>query len=56
MRTFIIQTIITVANDKEAIWSFMRNTYAQVLQNRVGRFYLGVHKFTPVAETQILMD
>ena len=28
----------------------------QVLQNRVCQYYLGVHKFTPVPATQILMD
>ncbi len=36
--------MISIANDP------------QVLQNRVRRFYLAVHKFTPVAATQILMD
>ena len=39
-----------------AIWGFAEANDPQVLQNRVSRFYLGVHKFTPVAATQIIMD
>ena len=39
-----------------AIWGFAEANDPQVLQNRVSCYYLGVHKFTPVAATQIIMD
>ncbi len=43
-------------NCGSAIWSFKEARESEVLQNRVGRFYLGVNKFTPVATTSLELD
>ena len=48
--------VMTIANDGAAVWGFYEANEPQVLQNRVCRYYLGVHKFTPVTATQILLD
>ena len=48
--------VTTVANYGTAVWGFQKASDPQVLQNRVSRYCRGVHKFTPVAATQILLD
>ncbi len=48
--------VTTIANCGCAVWGFHEANDPQVLQNRVCRYYLGVHKFTLVAATQIIMD
>ena len=39
-----------------AVWGYKEFSDPQVLQNRVGRFYLGVNMFTPTAATWIELD
>ena len=48
--------VIPIVHYGAAIWDFKEANDPQVLQNRVSRYYLGVHKFTSVAATQIIMD
>ncbi len=48
--------VIPVLNYAAEVWGYPDYNSPQVLQNRVSRFFLGVHKFTPVPATQIEMD
>ena len=55
-RTLCDSYILPVANYGAAVWGFADYPAPQVLQNRVGRFYLGVHRFAPLAATRTEMD
>ena len=46
----------SIMNYASGVWGFRHYDAPQVLQNRIMRFYLGVHKFAPVASTKIEMD
>ena len=48
--------ILPIANYAAAVWGFRDHTAPRVLQNRIHRFYLGVHHFASVAATGIEMD
>ena len=48
--------MLPVACYGAAVWGFPDYPAPQVLQNRIGRFYLGVHRFMAVATTNIEMD
>ena len=48
--------VVPIMNYGSAVWGFREYPKAQVLKNRVGRFYLGVNRFTPVAETSLELD
>ena len=43
-------------NYGSAVWGFAQYSKPQILQNRLSRFYLGVHRFAPVASTKIEMN
>ena len=45
-----------IMNYASGVWGFRHNDAPRVLQNRIMRFYLGVHKFAPVAATKLEMD
>ena len=45
-----------VINYASGVWGFDYFNPPQVLQNRVMRFFLGIHKFAPNAATKIEMD
>ena len=45
-----------VMNYASEVWGFPSFNAPQVLQNRISRYYLGVHRFTPVPATAIEMD
>ena len=45
-----------IMNYASGVWGFRHFDKPQVLQNRIMRFYLGVHKFAPVASTKVEMD
>ena len=46
----------SIMNYASGVWGFKHYDSPQVLQNRIMRFYLGVHKFAPVSSTKIEMD
>ena len=48
--------VLPIMNYGSAVWGFKEVREAQVLQNRVGHFYLGVNKFTPVVATSLELD
>ena len=48
--------VMTIANYGAGVCGFQEANDPQVMQNRVCHYYLGVHKFTPVAATKIIMD
>ena len=48
--------IKSIMNYASGVWGFRHYDSPQVLQNRIMRFYLGVHKFAPVSSTKIEMD
>ena len=48
--------VVPIMNYSSAVWGYKEFHDAQVLKNRVGRFYLGVNKFTPVAATSLELD
>ena len=54
--TLYTSYVTPIANYGSAICGFKESHDAQVLQNRVARYYLGVNKFTPVAATSIELD
>ena len=43
-------------NYASGVWGFKEFAAPQVLQNRISRFFLGIHKFAPLAATKIEMD
>ena len=45
-----------IMNYASGVWGFRHYDAPRVLQNRIMRFYLGVHKFAPVAATKLEMD
>ena len=48
--------VLPIMNYGSAVWGFKEARESQVLQNRVGHFYFGVNKFTPVATTSLELD
>ena len=48
--------VLPIMNYSSGVWGFKEYSQPQVLQNRVARFYMGVHRFTSVAVTQIELD
>ncbi len=48
--------VLPVANYAAGVWGFKDYPAPQVLQNRITRFYLGVHRFAPVPATKLEMD
>ena len=46
----------SIMNYSSGVWGFKQYDSPQVLQNRIMRFFLGIHKFAPVAATKIEMD
>ena len=48
--------ILPVANYAAGVWGFKDYPTPQVLQNRITRFFLGVHRFAPVLATKLEMD
>ena len=48
--------VLPVANYAAGVWGFKNYPAPQVLQNRITRFFLGVHRFAPVPATKLEMD
>ena len=48
--------VMPILNYGAGVWGFGDQSDPQVLQNRIACFYLGVHKFTAVAATQLETD
>ena len=48
--------VLPIMNYGSAVWGFADYAKPQTLQNRLSRFYLGVHRFAPVAATKIEMN
>ncbi len=48
--------ILSIANYASGVWGFKEFQNARVLQNKVGRFYLGTHTFTPLAAVGLELD
>ena len=48
--------VYPIMNYASGAWGFDYFQKPQVLQNRISRFYLGIHRFAPVASTRIEMD
>lgn len=45
-----------IMNYASGVWGFRHFDAPRVLQNRIMRFYMGVHKFAPVAAMKLEMD
>ena len=54
--TLYKSNIIPIANYASGVWGFKEFSEAKVFQNKMGRFYLGTHRFTPLAATCTEMD
>ena len=48
--------VLPVANYAAGVWGFKDYPAPQVLQNRMTRFFLGVHRFAPLPATKSEMD
>ena len=48
--------ILSIANYASGVWGFKEYQNARVLQNKIGRFYLGTHTFTPLAAVGLELD
>ena len=48
--------VLPVANYAAAVWGFTDYSASQVLQNKIQRFYLGVHRFAPLRALHTEMD
>ena len=48
--------VYPIMNYASGVWGYENATRPQVLQNRIARFFLGIHRFAPVAATKIEMD
>ncbi len=48
--------VVPIATYGAAVWGYNDFQAPKVLQNRINRFYLGVHRFAPVAATSIEMN
>ncbi len=48
--------VVPIMHYGAAVWGYKENNDTRVLQNRIGRYYLGVHKFTAVCATQLELD
>ena len=54
--TLLDSYVLPIVNYGSAVWGFKDYPAPRVLQNRINRYYLGVHRFTPVAASSIEMD
>ena len=54
--TLYLSYVLPIANYASGVWGFDFFDKPQILQNRIIRFFLGVHKFAPLASTKIEMD
>ncbi len=54
--SFYDSYIMSVANYAAGVWGFKDYSAHRVLQNKIARFYLGVHRFAPVPATNIEMN
>ncbi len=54
--TLYNSNILPIANYASGVWGFKEFRETKVLQNKIGRFYLGTHRFTPLAATCTEMD
>ena len=48
--------ILPIANYGAGVWGYSDHPAPWVLQNRIMCFYMGVHRFAPVATTHIEID
>ncbi len=48
--------VVPIMNYASGVWGYADQNAPQVLQNRIQRYYLGVHKFTSVVATQLEFD
>ncbi len=48
--------VVPIMHYGASVWGYKENNVTRVLQNRIGRYYLGVHKFTAVCATQLELD
>ena len=54
--TLIHSNVFSIANYGAGLWGFKEHHANRVLQNTIERYYLGTHRFTPLAATYIEMD
>ena len=47
--------VLPVSNYTSTVWGFKDHSAPTVLQNKINRFYLGVHKYSPVCVTNLEM-
>ena len=55
-RTLYNSYVLLVANYAAAVWGFKNYSDPQVLQNKIQRFFLGIHRFAPLPALRIEMD
>ena len=54
--TLYTSNILSIANYASGVWGFKEYQSARVLQNKIARFYLGTHTFTPLAAIGLELD
>ena len=54
--TSIFSNVFSTANYGVGIWGFKEQSNSRTLQNKIIRYYLGTHRFTPLAATNIEID
>ncbi len=54
--TLIYSNVFSIANYGAGLWRYKEHQNSRVLQNTIERYYLGTHRFTPLAATYIEMD
>ena len=55
-KTLFDSYVEPIMNYASGVWGYKDFSSPQVLQNRIMRFYLGIHKFSPLASTKLEMD
>ena len=55
-QTLYSSYVESIMNYASGVWGFRHYDKSQVLQNRIMRFYLGVHRFAPIPATRIELD
>ena len=54
--TLIFSNVFSIVNYGARVWGFKEFHNSRVLQNKIIRYFLGTHRFTPLAATQIEID
>ena len=54
--TLVFSNVFSILNYGAGVWGFKEYHNSRTFQNKIIRYYLGTHRFTPLAATHIEMD